>query len=53
MQQRKRIKFLTAAIALKWLVTYSSGIELNAQSNFENELSPEQTKRMNTFALDQ
>lgn len=45
MQQRKRIKFLTAAIALKWLVTYSSGATVNAQSDVHNELSSEQTKR--------
>lgn len=44
--QGKRIKFWTAAIALKWLITYSNGTRVNAQSNVDNDLSPDQLKRM-------
>lgn len=47
MQQRKRIKFLTLAIALKWLVTYPNVAEVNTQIDVQSELSPDQSKRMN------
>lgn len=44
--QRKRIKFWTAAIALRWLISYSNHAEVKANSDILDDLSPDQLKRM-------
>lgn len=44
--QRKRIKFWTAAIALRWLISYSNHAEVKAKSDILDDLSPDQLKRM-------
>lgn len=44
--QRKRIKFWTAAIALRWLISYSNRTEMKANADILDDLSPDQLKRM-------